>query len=49
MEKRHGVPRRNSLLDALPLREWMHITVTPLEAHADDAVAGAGRPDDLRN
>jgi muconolactone D-isomerase len=26
----------HGLLDALPLREWMHIDVTPLEPHPND-------------
>jgi muconolactone D-isomerase len=26
----------DGLLDALPLREWMHIDVTPLEPHPND-------------
>jgi muconolactone delta-isomerase len=31
----------DGLLDALPLYEWMHVTVTPLEPHPNDP-AGAG-------
>ena len=27
------------LLDALPLRDWMHVTVTPLEPHPNDPAA----------
>src|SRR5882762_4258084 len=26
----------DDLLDALPLRDWMHVTVTPLEPHPND-------------
>ena len=29
----------NGLLDALPLADWLHITVTPLEAHPNDPVS----------
>jgi muconolactone delta-isomerase len=31
-----GKPQLEDLLDALPLRDWMHITVTPLEPHPND-------------
>jgi len=40
-----GLYRANSkdqldgLLDALPLAEWMHVTVTPLEPHPNDPLA----------
>jgi muconolactone delta-isomerase len=30
----------DGLLGALPLREWMQVTVTPLEAHPNDPAAG---------
>ena len=34
------------LLDGLPLREWMHITVTPLASHPNDpAATGASHVD----
>jgi muconolactone D-isomerase len=29
-------PQLDSLLGALPMAEWMHITVTPLEPHPND-------------
>jgi muconolactone D-isomerase len=29
-------PQLDSLLSALPMAEWMHIAVTPLEPHPDD-------------
>ena len=29
----------DGLLGALPLYEWMHVTVTPLEAHPNDPAA----------
>jgi muconolactone delta-isomerase len=32
------------LLDALPLRDWMHVTVTPLEPHPNDPAAQVLRP-----
>jgi muconolactone D-isomerase len=31
----------DALLGALPLYSWMHVTVTPLEAHAHDPGAAA--------
>src|SRR5580704_3323261 len=33
----------NSLLGGLPLADWMHITVTPLESHPNDPGAGGDR------
>ncbi len=32
-------PQLVTLLDALPLRDWMHVTVTPLEPHPNDPAA----------
>ena len=32
------------LLGALPLYDWMKITVTPLETHPNDPYQGARRP-----
>jgi muconolactone D-isomerase len=32
----------DGLLDALPLADWLHVTVTPLERHPNDP-AGASR------
>jgi len=34
------------LLDALPLRDWMHVTVTPLEPHPNDPAAQRRAPRD---
>jgi len=34
----------NGLLGALPLYEWMDVTVTPLEAHPNDPAAAPGEP-----
>jgi muconolactone delta-isomerase len=34
----------DDLLDALPLRDWMHVTVTPLEAHPNDPALPQGVP-----
>lgn len=31
----------DSLLGGLPLAEWMHVTVTPLESHPNDPASGA--------
>jgi muconolactone delta-isomerase len=31
-----GKPQLEALLDALPLRDWMHVGVTPLEPHPND-------------
>jgi muconolactone delta-isomerase len=31
----------DGLLAALPLAGWLHVAVTPLEAHPDDPAAGA--------
>jgi muconolactone delta-isomerase len=39
-----GKPQLEDLLDALPLRDWMHITVTPLEAHPNDPALPQGVP-----
>lgn len=35
----------DSVLRALPLYEWMRVTVTPLEPHPNDPVAGQRAPD----
>jgi muconolactone delta-isomerase len=32
----------DSLLGGLPLSEWMHVTVTPLEPHPNDPASGGG-------
>jgi muconolactone D-isomerase len=32
-------PELDGLLAALPLADWLHVTVTPLEAHPNDPVA----------
>jgi muconolactone delta-isomerase len=32
----------DSLLGGLPLAEWMHVTVTPLESHPNDPAGGEG-------
>jgi muconolactone delta-isomerase len=32
----------DGLLGDLPLREWMHVAVTPLEAHPNDPGGGPG-------
>lgn len=39
-------PELDGLLGALPLYEWMRVTVTPLEPHPNDpaALADPGRP-----
>jgi muconolactone delta-isomerase len=34
----------DNLLDALPLRDWMHVRVTPLEAHPNDPALPQGVP-----
>ena len=39
-----GKPQLEDLLDALPLRDWMQITVTPLEAHPNDPALRQGVP-----
>jgi muconolactone delta-isomerase len=31
----------DGLLAALPLADWLHVTVTPLEAHPNDPAAGS--------
>ena len=40
-----GRAELDALLDALPLRDWMTITVTPLEPHPNDPGAAAGGRD----
>ncbi len=41
-----GEAQLDSLLDALPLRDWMQVTVTPLEQHPNDpAVQQCALPD----
>jgi muconolactone delta-isomerase len=43
-ERADNEAQLDGLLRALPLYEWMHITVTPLEAHPNDpATAPASR------
>ena len=37
--------RVNGLLGALPLADWLHITVTPLEGHPNDPVRGPSMSD----
>jgi muconolactone delta-isomerase len=34
-----GETQLGGLLDALPLRDWMRVTVTPLEPHPNDPAA----------
>jgi muconolactone D-isomerase len=38
-----GKAELDTLLGALPLSEWMHITVTPLDLHPNDPVATKSR------
>jgi muconolactone D-isomerase len=37
----HGRSELDGLLGALPLADWMHVAVTPLETHPNDPVVDA--------